>query len=77
VVDAFRDAGVVFYAKESTRIRDWLRKDAKIALERLKKVMSSPEPWKIGVPRHAHKYGIAQDVVTLVDQIVVPNPEAP
>jgi len=76
VVDAFRDAGVVFYAKESTRIRDWLRNTAKLAVKRLEKVMSSPEPWKSGVPRHAHKYGIAQDVVTLVDQIVVPNPEA-
>ena len=77
VVEAFRDAGVVFYAKESTRVRDWLRNNAKLAVERLKNVMSSPEPWKIGVQRYAHKYGIAQDVVTLVDQIVVPNPEAP
>ena len=70
-VDAFRDAGVVFYAKESARIHDWLRKGAQFAITRLERAMSSPEPWTIGVPRHAHKYGIARDLVTLIDQIVV------
>jgi hypothetical protein len=71
MVDAFRDAGVVFYAKESTRIQDWLRKVAQSAVTRLERVMGSPEPWTAGVPRHAHKYGIARDLVTLIDQIVV------
>ena len=73
VVDAFRDAGLVFYAKESMRIDVWLRQDVQSASAQLQLVMSSPEPWTFGVERHAHKYGIAQDLLTLLNQIIVPT----